>query len=324
MTTPGAPSNGQTLRSAGPDRSVFVEHGYRERQVDLGEVVLNYAEAGDPQRPALLLIPGQSESWWGYEPVMNLLRDRYHVFAVDMRGQGRSSWTPGRYTLDNLGGDLVRFIASVVARPVVVAGNSSGGVLAAWLSAFAMPGQVRAALLEDPPLFSGELAPLYGPAQRQSSGPVLELFRDHLGDQWARGDWNGFLAAAAVSRAPLARMMGSFEQPPQAFKEYDPEWSRAFLDGTMAQGCPTEFILSRVRTPILLTHHARALDPATGNLAGAMTDLQAEQAGVLIAAAGVPFDYRSIPDAQHSMHADEPHRYAETLVAWDAGLPQTE
>lgn len=42
---------------------------------------------------------------------MPLLPERFQVFAVDLRGQGRSSRMPGRYTWDNFGNDLVRFIA---------------------------------------------------------------------------------------------------------------------------------------------------------------------------------------------------------------------
>ena len=311
----------QPLAAVAPDPDTFVEHEYGERQVDLGEVVMNYAHAGDPGNPALLLIPGQSESWWGFEQAIGLLKSQYHVFAVDMRGQGRSSWTPGRYTFDNLGNDLVRFITAVIGQPVIVTGNSSGGVLSAWLSAFAMPGQIRGALLEDPPLFSGELMPLYGQSQRQSSGPVLELFRRFLGDQWTIGDWEGFTAAAKQSSSPLAQAMGAFEQVPQAFREYDPEWSRAFLEGTMSMSCPSELILTQVKVPILLTHHARSTDPDTGNLVGALSDLQAQKAGDLIAATGVAFECQSFPDAMHAMHATDPQRFADALMTWAATLP---
>ena len=73
----------------------FVPHGYPEQTVDLGEIRMNFAVAGDPGRPALLLVPAQSESWWGYEPVMPLLAEHFHVHAVDLRGQGRSTWTRG-------------------------------------------------------------------------------------------------------------------------------------------------------------------------------------------------------------------------------------
>ena len=123
----------------GPDHSdqTYVPHAYPERSVDLGEVVMNYAAAGPAEGPPLLLIPAQTESWWSYEAAMGLLAaDGFRAYAVDLRGQGRSTRTPGRYTLDNWGNDLVRFVQLVIGgRPTVVAGLSSGGVLAAWLSA---------------------------------------------------------------------------------------------------------------------------------------------------------------------------------------------
>lgn len=94
-----------------------------------------------------------------YEQAMRLLADHYQVYAVDLRGQGRSTCTPGRYSLDIFGGDLVRFIDHVIGRPTVVSGLSSGGVIAAWRSAFAAPGQVTAADYEDAPLFAAETKP---------------------------------------------------------------------------------------------------------------------------------------------------------------------
>jgi len=86
---------------------IFVPHSFDEHTVDLGEIRMNYVVAGAPENPALLLIPAQTESWWGYEPAITLLADRFQVYAVDLRGQGRSTWTPGRYTLDIFGNDLV-------------------------------------------------------------------------------------------------------------------------------------------------------------------------------------------------------------------------
>ena len=136
---------------------------------------MNYAVAGTPDKPALLLIPGQTESWWGYEAAMPLLAEHFQVFAVDLRGQGRSTRTPGRYTLDNMGNDLVRFIDGVIGRPTIVSGLSSGGVLSAWLSAYAKPGQVRGALYEDPPLFASEVDARR--AARRSASPSARCSR---------------------------------------------------------------------------------------------------------------------------------------------------
>ena len=302
-------------------RNTFVPHAYAEHLADLGEVTMNYAVAGSSDKPALLLIPGQTESWWGFEAAMDLLSKDFQVYAVDLRGQGRSTWTPGRYTLDNMGNDLVRFIATVIARPVICSGNSSGGVLAAWLSAFALPGQLRGAHCEDPPLFASELNPAFGQSIRQAAGPMFELYRTYLGNQWGVGDWSGFRAAAAKSDFPLFKMFVLPEEPPQNLKEYDPEWGRAFIEGTVAQSCPHERLLAQVKVPVLLSHHFRTTDPNTGGLIGAISDLQASKVRALVEAAGQRFTYVDAPDAGHAMHRMDPPRFVKILTEWAETLP---
>src|SRR4051794_41212544 len=148
-----------------PD-ATYVAHTVPEQLADLGEVEMNYATVGDASSPALLLIPGQTESWWGYEKALPLLAAHFQAFAVHLRGQGRSSRTPGRYTLDNFGNDLVRFIGGRIGRPAFVSGLSSGGVISAWLSAYAPPGMITPPGYEDPPLFASELHPAYRPGLR--------------------------------------------------------------------------------------------------------------------------------------------------------------
>ena len=303
------------------DPRTFVKHAYDECTVDLGEILMNYAEVGSPANPPLLLIPGQTESWWGYEKAMALLESDFHVFAVDLRGQGRSSWTPGRYTLDNMGNDLVRFIATVIKRPVVTSGCSSGGLLSAWLSAFALPGQLRGTVWEDPPFFSSETTPLVGQSIKQAIGPIFRLNATYLGDQWRVGDWEGLKRAAAIDPSPLLRMLPFPAAPPQNLKEYDPEWGRAFWEGTVAKNCPHEMLLAQVKRPVLLTHHMRYVNPQNGNLFGAMSDLQADKVRELVAAAGAPLEYASLPDAAHAMHNADPKRFADLVAGWAKKLP---
>jgi pimeloyl-ACP methyl ester carboxylesterase len=311
---------------------VFTAHGFPEQVADLGEIRMNYAVAGDPGHPALLLIPGQTESWWGYEAAMRLLADRYQVFAVDLRGQGRSTWTPGRYSLDLFGGDLVRFIDRVIGRPAVVSGLSSGGVLAAWLSAFAAPGQVRAAVYEDPPLFASEVNPAVGPSIRQ--GPVgwrFALLHKWLGPQWSIGDEKGLQAAmagetpawmAGAVRSAAAERGGDLPLlgPPVNLHEYDPEWAAAFVSGRVGLNCDHAAMLTQVKVPVLFTHHFRYRDPATGNLLGASSDEQARHVRRLVEAAGNSFTYRSFPDMPHSMHGADPQTFAATVTEWLAPL----
>lgn len=320
-----------TILEAADRAGTFVPHAFAEHVVDLGEVRMNYAVAGDGSSPALLLVPGQSESWWGYEAAMPLLAEHFRVHAVDLRGQGRSTWTPGRYTLDNLGNDLVRFIDLVIGRETLVSGLSSGGVLSAWLSAFAKPGQVRAAVWEDPPLFASERTPAIGQGIGQAVGPIFAAWHKWLGDQWSIGDWQG-LARAVPAELPapmlraLAAMMPRDEAagpdvgPPQNLREYDPEWGRAFVSGTATAACDHAAMLAQVRVPILYTHHFRVVDEATGRLTGASSDDQARRAREIVVAAGARLDYRSFPEMPHSMHEHAPKQFVETLLDWVATL----
>lgn len=299
----------------------FVAHGLPEQLADLGEISMNFAVSGSPSRPALLLIPGQTESWWGYESAMMMLHDHFQVYAVDLRGQGRSTRTPGRYTFDNIGNDLVRFIERVIRRPVIACGNSSGGLLACWLGAYAAPGQVRGALLEDPPLWASLVEPLYPPALGDTLGPVFELLSQYLGDQWRVGDWDGLREAAQADPRPIVRaLISKSDEPPQNVKEYDPEWARAFVEGTMQQSCAHEQMLAAVKVPVLLTHHLRTTLPS-GVFLGAYSDEQADRARALLTGTGVPFDYQSFPDAAHAMHNADPERYVQAVMAWAQTLP---
>jgi pimeloyl-ACP methyl ester carboxylesterase len=307
-----------------PD-ATYVAHDYEEQRFDTGEAEINYVTAGDAARPALLLIPGQTESWWGYERALGLLAEHFQAFAVDLRGQGRSSRTPGRYTLDLVGNDLARFIDGVIGRPTIVAGLSSGGVASAWLSAYAKPGQVVGAYYEDPPLFSSQPDPAVGQSIRQAIGPIFALMSKYLGDQWSIGDWDGLVAALPTELPEWMRALaGAFGMgeggPPQELKEYDPEWGRAFWTGSFYGSCDHERMLRAVKVPVLFTHHFRMVDEASGALLGASSDLQAEHVRRLVADAGQPFEYVSLPDMPHSLHGANPQLYRDTLVGWADGL----
>ena len=319
---------GRFAHAFGPHRpdATYVPHAFEERTFDTGEVRMNYAVAGSEDSPALLLIPGQSESWWGYEAALPLLAQRFRVFAVDLRGQGRSTRTPGRYTFDNMGNDLVRFIDGAIGRPTIVSGLSSGGVLAAWLSAYAGPGQVVGAVYEDPPLFAAEVDTSFGHSLRQGIGAMFALWSKYLGDQWSIGDWDGMVAAAPRElpgwiAGLFQGAVGDGAEPPQNLKEYDPEWARAFWTGAVGVGCDHARMLSSVKVPVLLTHHFRHVDEASGYLMGALSDPQADRVRQLVAAAGQRVEYRSFPTMGHAMHAQDPKLFTETVVQWAESLP---
>ncbi len=147
----------------------------------------------------------------------------------------------------------------------------------------------------------------------------------YLGDQWSIGDWEGMVAAAPTElpgwMAAVAGFMGAAgDEPPQTLKEYDPEWGRAFWTGTVAASCDHARMLSSVEVPVLLTHHFRMVDEATGHLMGAMSDLQAARVRALIEEAGQTVTYRSLPEMGHSLHGQDPEQFAAILTEWAGDL----
>jgi len=146
---------------------------------------------------------------------------------------------------------MVRFIAAAIKRPVIGSGLSSGGVIAEWLSAYAMPGTVRGAHYEDPPLFASQVSPSCGHSIRQTIGPIFAVMSKYLGDQWCVRDWEGMHQAAKAELPEwlsnlIAPMFASSGEIPQRLKEYDLEWARvlgrfrlfrlrSFVDARMRQ-----------------------------------------------------------------------------------------
>lgn len=121
-----------------------------ERRFDAGDVALNYAEWPDAG-PPLVLLHGGASRWQGFLPIMPALAARWHIYALDLRGHGRSGWTPNRYRLDDYAADLRAFLDLRVARPAVLFGHSLGGMIA-LLAAARDPRLARAVILGDTPL----------------------------------------------------------------------------------------------------------------------------------------------------------------------------
>jgi hypothetical protein len=185
---------------------------------------------------------------------------------------------------------------------------------------------VRGAFYEDPPLFASEVAPACGPSIRQGRGPHFAQLSIYLGDQWCVGDWEGLVAARSAAELPGGNERrrawpATPAEPSQNMKEYDPEWGRAFHTGSVSASCDHERMLRQVRCPVLLTHHAWAVDEATGDLDGAMTGQQARWVEELVASTGQSIEVQEHPTMPHNMHGTDPALYARVLTEWASGLP---
>jgi pimeloyl-ACP methyl ester carboxylesterase len=118
-----------------------------EKTLDTGAVTLNYAE-GPASGPPLLLLHGFTGRWQGFLPLVPLLSLRWHIFAPDYRGHGKSGRVPGRYGAEDYMSDVVAFVHGVVKEPAVVFGHSLGALFALALGQ-RLPDQVRALIVGD-------------------------------------------------------------------------------------------------------------------------------------------------------------------------------
>jgi pimeloyl-ACP methyl ester carboxylesterase len=65
------------------------------RRAEVGEVSVFYREAGDPKRPAILLLHGFPTSSHQFRDLIPRLADRYHVIAPDLPGFGFTTVAEG-------------------------------------------------------------------------------------------------------------------------------------------------------------------------------------------------------------------------------------
>ena len=133
----------------------LINAGFSEKTYDTGTVKLNYV-VGPKNGPSLLLIPAQMGMWESYKKVLIPLSKIFQVYSIDIRGHGKSTWTPGYYSWKIVGEDLKMFIKNVIKEKVIISGNSSGGILALWC-AVNIPEYVSGIVLEDAPIFSAEM-----------------------------------------------------------------------------------------------------------------------------------------------------------------------
>lgn len=251
----------------------------KEKTFDTGVVKINYAE-GPPSGPSLLLLHGFTGRWQGFLPLLPVLSLKWHIYAPDHRGHGKSGHVAGRYGAEDYLVDIEAFVRGVVEAPAVVFGHSLGALFALALAG-RQPEHVRGLIVGDMPL----------PPKTWAAMPTNQEFYFSLRD----------LAARKTSIAELTRLLAELTvprtDPPVRYKDAPDvlsvelrEWAKSVsqLDPDVvalhAQGRLHELMqdfdfegmLRSVSCPTLLLQ----ADPSQG---GIMTDHDVEYAMSLVA-----------------------------------------
>ncbi|MEV4448781.1 alpha/beta fold hydrolase [Streptomyces mirabilis] len=120
------------------------------RTVDVGGVRLVCQVWGQESAAPLVLLHALGENSTDWAEVMPALARGRRVYALDLRGHGRSDW-PGEYSLELMRADVLRFLDVVGLGTVDLIGHSMGGVVA-YLLAQERPERVSRLVLEDVPV----------------------------------------------------------------------------------------------------------------------------------------------------------------------------
>lgn len=111
--------------------------------------VLHYVRGG--KGPAVILIHGFPQDWAEYHAIMPRLAKRFTVIAVDLRGIGGSTATPGGYDAANMAEDIHQLVLALKLERVYMVGHDIGGMVTyAFVRRY--PEATRGAMILDVPI----------------------------------------------------------------------------------------------------------------------------------------------------------------------------
>jgi len=122
----------------------------REQKFSVDLVTINFVE-GPPSGPPLVLLHGGGDRWQHFLPLIPSLLPRWHVYALDLRGHGKSGRVPGQYRPEQYIPDIKAFLERRVTERAVLFGHSLGGWIALMVAA-ELQEKIQALILGDPPL----------------------------------------------------------------------------------------------------------------------------------------------------------------------------
>jgi pimeloyl-ACP methyl ester carboxylesterase len=240
----------------------------QEKAFYTGIVTLNYAE-GPSSGPPLVLIHGGGDRWQMFQPLLPTLTRRWHVYAPDMRGHGKSGRVPRGYRPEDYVQDITAFVTRQLDSPAILFGHSLGGWVA-LLTAAQLGDRVRALVLGDPPL---NLERFVAVESSETRVAMWRALRD-LGEAGlSSSEWA--IALAEMSGTDVVDQLGWAESLSQA----DPDALFYHVTGRIdeyVQNVDVDGALRQLTCPVLLIQ----ADPAHGAM---VTDEDAEHVLTLLA-----------------------------------------
>ncbi|MGD9015396.1 MAG: alpha/beta hydrolase [Candidatus Omnitrophota bacterium] len=267
----------------------------KEQSFNTGFLSINYAQSHTNGSP-LVLLHGIISRWQYFLPIIPGLSLRWSIYALDLRGHGKSGRAKGQYQLENYVDDSIAFIQHKLTKPAVIFGHSVGGAIAILIAA-KVPKAAKAIVVGDTPLCLESLQKGIDPnlfvawKKLASSGYSVKELAARLADiplsmhgqskQTRLGDLPGMDAAFLEFEA-------------KSLNQLDPEVLTPIIEGSMFEGYNNKQLLPAVSCPVLLVQ---------GNplLGAAMTDADVQGALSLLPQA----THIRIENAGHELHLNQ-------------------
>jgi pimeloyl-ACP methyl ester carboxylesterase len=279
---------------------------FQEKTFNQRDISLNYAE-GPATGPALVLLHGGSARWQSWDSILPQLSQRWHVFAPDLRGHGKSGWAK-QYRLKDFAADLASFLADVVKAPALLFGHSLGGMIALYTAA-QYPEGILGLIVGDAPL------------NRDTFRATIEGTRERL-STWADLAGGQVPLAEVIERLKNSSIEGNGDGPKGTLRQvwgennpvftwlgenlflHDPAMLLALLDDldAVTEGYHMNTLLPLVRCPVLLLQG----DPNNG---GVMSDIEIARAVQLLAHPTVI----RLEGVSHVFHNETPEKVLQAV-----------
>jgi pimeloyl-ACP methyl ester carboxylesterase len=231
-------------------------------------VTINYAK-GPPSGAPLVLLHGGGDRWQNFLPILPALTMRWHVFALDLRGHGKSGRVPQQYRPEDYVTDVTAFIERQVNEPVALFGHSLGGWVA-LLTAARLGERVRALILGDPPL---NIAHFVANESQESQIGMWQAMRELVKSGISVAEMASALADMVGADAAHCRGWA------KTLSQVDPDAAQYHAEGRIheyVENVDVDGALARVTCPVLLLQ----ADPSQG---GMVSDQDAEHVLSLLA-----------------------------------------
>ena len=265
------------------------ESELREARFDAGEVEINYAEGPD-NGPPILLIHGIGSMWQNFLDVYELIHDRWHVYAVDLRGHGKSGHTTTGYDFTDYPRDVVALVQEIIGVPTVIWGHSLGAIATMGV-AVEIPKLIPAAILEDPPMM------IEGSPAMSQFRPNFLRTHDLIVQQPPDDDILDVLREIGPGDTEEG-----YQRRLQAIRSNDPTIYNRIVEGRGSPKWDPEAVLSAMTPPTLLMQ----ADPEVG---AAVQDEHAEKAVELLKNA----EHVKFPGVGHGFHAAVPQQTVDLM-----------